>query len=189
MEEDSHDQFDEIADHKYSSTIQVPGQSFSIHKSSLVSMLNCNGGEKLSKDRLRRVQASKSFGNTQVDQPSNIVNINHRKVIGLGLDIAVLETSNKKYLHVFGRVQRLVKVKKRGKTEYKRPVDLDEQSKENIEVYVVLYEKEDTQWCYCPGKTKVVQISNVIMGVELNVKENDMYGANEKSHFSIFRRM
>eukprot|EP00112_Aurelia_sp_Birch-Aquarium-sp1_P010292 Seg2203.8 transcript_id=Seg2203.8/GoldUCD/mRNA.D3Y31 product="hypothetical protein" protein_id=Seg2203.8/GoldUCD/D3Y31 len=179
MDEDLHDQSDEIADHKYSPTIQVPGKSFSIHKSTLVSMLNSNDGEKLSKDRLRRVQASKSFGKTQVDQPSDIVNANHRKVIGLYSDIAVLETSNKKYLHVFGRVQRLIKVNKRGKTEYKRPVDLDEHSKENIQVHVVVYEQEEMQWCYCPGRTKVVHISNVIMGVELNVKENDKYEANE----------
>ena len=53
---------------------------------------------------------------------------------------------------------------KRGKAEYKRPLDLDEHSKEDIEVHVVLYEQVDMEWCYCPGKTKVFQIWNVNNG-------------------------
>ena len=51
-------------------------------------------------------------------------------------------------------MQTLVKVHKRGKTEYKRPLDLDEHSKENIEVHVVLYEQVDMEWCNCPGKQR-----------------------------------
>ena len=77
-------------------------------------------------------------------------------------------------------MQTLVKVHKRGKTEYKRPLDLNKHSKENIEVHVVLYEQVDMEWCNCPGKTKVFQIWNVIMSVELSVKENDRYEVNEK---------
>ena len=153
---------------KHCPTVTVPNTNQQIHKSTLISMLNSNGGEKLSKDRLRRVQSAKT---QQTQDCQNEIASNHRKEIGLYHDIAFTVRQANEISYKLGRVQRIIK-QGRCKVEYKRPIDLDETKNDNINLHVILYEENANVYTYAVGQWKVLQVKDVIMGVELNYDED-----------------
>ena len=93
----------------YNPTIDVPGVG-SMYKSTLVTMLNAEGG-KISKDRLVRVRGSRNTDDADISVDDTSMSL---------FDDIVFRTSGRL---VLGRVQRLVSHSS-SRLEYSRPVEL-----------------------------------------------------------------
>jgi hypothetical protein len=145
-----------------------------VHKSTLASLLNSTSAEKLSKDRLRRVR-------TQAAPQAGIehaTSIDYRREMCLFSDVAIhIKNRGRDAAFLLGRVQRMVKPSaNRGKIEYKRPINLDDQQHQNIEIHLTMYKQDDdSKFIFCPGDTRVFKAYTVIMGIQLSVQEDDSF--------------
>ena len=137
------------------------------------------------KDRLVRVQAGNKPSNSADPTPSLL---NHRNNISLHSDVAILHRENGTYASVLGRVQRIVKKSgKRGKIEYRNPIDFNEKSK-CIDIQLVLTKyvaSENRLYSFNPGNNFVISIQDVLIGCELCIDENDLYCLNLNDKKSI----
>ena len=161
--------------------IKIPGRNQEMYKSTLISLLNNNPDEKISKDRLVRVQSKimrGSFLNTDTGDNASS-EIDYRKYISLYSDVAVhiINKSTKKHCYILGRFQRLLKKgKSRGKIEYKRPTCLDVPENENVECHLIKYRNlESNTYQYCLGVNTVSTFKNILMGVSLEVQNEGEY--------------
>ena len=70
---------------------------------------------------------------------------------------------------------------KRGKIEYRNPIDLNEHDKcSDIEIVAVQYEhRQDNDYEYCLGKGHRMQLKDVSMGVVLTINDDGLYRLND----------
>ena len=139
-----------------------------VYKSSIVAMANTC--DKLSTDRLRRVQAvqESSKVSSLIPRSEDTFPQLTRKDVGLHSDIAY----NSGCSYKLGRVSRMVKPAARGKIEYRNPINLDDDSSKNIEFHLVIYEKpenEDSGFRFKPGNIEIVKGKDILMNVNMSV--------------------
>ena len=166
----------------HSLKITIPGGK-DVHKSTLVALLNNNSDGKISKDRLTRVASVKK---TNADDNSTVT-IDYRKDLSLNGDVAVINKSHG-FTYSLGRIQRMVKSgKSRGKIEYKKTVNLNDEKEQDITIMIIPYTSQDgdTNFRYKVGKSKNVHIQDVIMGVRLYVNDNEQYTLDQDDSSSL----
>ena len=122
----------------YNPTIDVPGVG-SMYKSTLVTMLNAEGG-KISKDRLVRVRGSRNTDDADISVDDTSMSL---------FDDIVFRTSGRL---VLGRVQRLVSHSS-SRLEYSRPVELP-CPRNDLVVTVNLYDQLGSNHMYRYTSTK-----------------------------------
>lgn len=138
----------------------------------MVSLLN--GGEGLSKDRLRRVQMKGAEASKQSSELISTQLIETRAEIGLFSDISLLiRDKGKAPRFKLGRVLRMRMPGKRGKIEYSRPVPLNENDKYGyVELRVGMYKETCGEYIYQPDQQLEFTLWNVLMGVKLTYNSN-----------------
>ena len=140
-----------------------------------MSLLNSAPSEKLSTDRLRRVQNKQDL--TQASELASAVD--YRKEVGLHSDVSIfIKDRGSNPTFKLGRIQRMVKPGNRsGKIEYKRPINLENEKDANVEVSLTVYSSGSPEGIYifCPGETAVFAAYNIIMGVKLNIQEDGTF--------------
>ena len=144
----------------FSLKIKLPDKETYLYKTTLVALLNSSPDGKLSKDRLTRVQSS-SNPSQSLCVPSAIDAVNFRKTIGLYSDIAVLrKDSEGNHYFILSRVQCMIKKSgKRGKIEYRNPID---DKCNDIEIVAGQYEhRQDNDYEYCLGKGHRMQLTYI----------------------------
>lgn len=158
-----------------------------VHKSTLVALLNASPTEALSKDRLRRVRNQQNLS-TETTTDGAIAQhdtINYRTEFGLYSDVAIfIKDRGSPPTFKLGRIHRMLKPGNvRGKLEFKRPISLNDEQHQNVELTLTMYAKQCDQrgvFKYLPGNTRDFTVYSVIMGVKLSIQDNECYTLDEQ---------
>ena len=120
-----------------------------VYKASVVVLLNDKPGERLSTGRLKQVKS----GSSDIGHVEMLPDQTRRDVL-LHSDVAYLEGKT----YQVGRVQRMIKPANRGKIEYRRPINLDEESNSNIILHIVSYKFNNSEYMFSPGSIKIIEV-------------------------------
>ena len=164
---------------KFSLKITIPGNK-ELRKSTLVALLNNNPDGKLSKDRLTRVASVKpaiknsSENNLDSTETSLVMDINYRKELSLNCDFPVFRKTDG-FSYALGRL--IKSGKSRGKIEYKKPANLDNEKERNINVVAIRTSVlMITHSCISiRSNNERSHIKDIIMGVRLMVNDSENY--------------